>query len=179
MIFKKKIAHIPTQLYNGVKKLMNSHLICHLFMIPLFSWCSSFKIKNISNKSYLGTDARSIVQLQKTSAPNCIAQFYIRPVLVMPNITFVRLTDRNFPNEKWITFLCKSDKFLHPTAAWLSCIGSAEPQSWINENYNSKPHMALQHPHYVVDSSIDSVSYTGFQRTNSQIVQWAMDLKFN
>ena len=153
----------------------NLHIIFSWF--HFFSWCSSFKIENISNKKYPETDARTLMQLQKTLAPNCIAQFYIRPVLVMPNITFVRLTDRNFPNEKWITFLCKSDKFLHPTAAWLSCIGSAEPQSWINENYNSKPHMALQHPHYVVDSAIDPVSYTGFLKKQVKLFLWAFDFE--
>ena len=135
----------------------------------------NFKIENSSKKFILKLMQELLCNIKKTSAPNCIAQFYIRPVLVMPNITFVRLTDRNFPNEKWITFLCKSDKFLHPTAAWLSCIGSAEPQSWINENYNSKPHMALQHPHYVVDSSIEPVSYTGFleKQSNRLMSLWS------
>ena len=147
----------------------------HFFMMFKFL---SFKIENSSKKFILKLMQELLCNFKKTSAPNCIAQFYIRPVLVMPNITFVRLTDRNFPNEKWITFLCKSDKFLHPTAAWLSCIGSAEPQSWINENYNSKPHMALQHPHYVCSR----LSYWPSQlhwisKKNSQIVRWAFDLE--
>ena len=137
------------------------------------------RLKTFRTKFILKLMQDLLCNFKKTSTPNCIAQFYIRPVLVMPNITFVRLTDRNFPNEKWITFLCKSDKFLHPTAAWLSCIGSAEPQSWINENYNSKPHMALQHLHYVVDSAIDPVSYTGYLKTkqsNCPMSLWSWTL---
>ena len=37
--------------------------------------------------------------------------------------------------------------------------------------------MALQHPHYVVDSAIDPVIYTGFLKKQVKLFLWAFDFE--